>query len=79
MLFAHEELKRDIRNARKVLWWSFALEMFSVSLAGLSLSYGILEKINGTMFIESAPGKGTAFRIKIPVDYRTLNTEQGEQ
>lgn len=40
MLFAHEELKRDIRNARKVLWWSFTLEMFSVSLASLSLSYG---------------------------------------
>ena len=41
MLFAHHvALKRDLRNARRILWWSFALEMCSVSLASLSLAYG---------------------------------------
>lgn len=45
---------------------------------GLSVSYGILSKINGSMLIESNPGKGTSFRIKIPVDYRTLHNTKGE-
>lgn len=45
---------------------------------GLSVSYGILSKINGTMMIESAPGKGATFVLTIPVDYRTLNsTKEG--
>lgn len=41
MLFAHETLKRDLRNARRILWWSFALEIFSASLTGFGLSYGM--------------------------------------
>jgi hypothetical protein len=41
MLFAHETLKRDLRNARRILWWSFTLELLSASLAGLGLSYGV--------------------------------------
>lgn len=43
---------------------------------GLSVSYGILSKINGSMMIESTPGKGTCFQIKIPIDYRTLNQNE---
>lgn len=45
---------------------------------GLSVSYGILSKINGSMLIESDPGKGTCFRIQIPVDFRTLHNPKGE-
>lgn len=41
---------------------------------GLSVSYGILSKMQGSVVIESAPGKGTNFCITLPVDYRNLNS-----
>jgi signal transduction histidine kinase len=34
---------------------------------GLSLSYGIIEKHHGKIEVESEVGKGTMFRIWIPV------------
>jgi signal transduction histidine kinase len=37
---------------------------------GLSLSYGILSKVHGSIRIESAEGKGTTFVIRIPKDFR---------
>jgi C4-dicarboxylate-specific signal transduction histidine kinase len=37
---------------------------------GLSISYGILSKINASILVESNIGKGTKFTIKLPVDYR---------
>lgn len=37
---------------------------------GLSISYGILSRINASILVESAMGKGTTFTIKLPVDYR---------
>jgi two-component system, NtrC family, phosphoglycerate transport system sensor histidine kinase PgtB len=37
---------------------------------GLSLSYGILSKVHGSIRIESAEGKGTTFIIRIPKDFR---------
>lgn len=43
---------------------------------GLSVSYGILSKMQGTVMIESTPGKGTTFRITLPVDYRNLNSKK---
>lgn len=43
---------------------------------GLSVSYGILSKMHGTILIESTPGKGAVFRLTLPIDYRTLNTEE---
>jgi len=46
---------------------------------GLSVSYGILSKIHGTMLIESAPGKGTAFLLTLPVDYRSLNSQEKKE
>jgi len=39
---------------------------------GLSLSYGILSKIHATIVVESELGKGAAFCIRIPTDYREL-------
>lgn len=37
---------------------------------GLSLSYGILSKVHGSVRIESEEGKGTTFVIRIPKDFR---------
>lgn len=37
---------------------------------GLSLSYGILSKVHGSIRIESEEGKGTEFVIRIPKDFR---------
>ncbi len=45
---------------------------------GLSVSFGILSQINASMTINSTPGVGTEFRIKIPIDYRKL-TEREEE
>lgn len=39
---------------------------------GLSLSYGILSKIQGSILVESKLGKGAAFTIKLPRDFREL-------
>lgn len=46
---------------------------------GLSVSYGILSKIHGTMMIESAPGKGTNFLLTLPIDYRTLHSQDEKE
>jgi len=37
---------------------------------GLSVSYGILSRIHGSILVESHVGRGTVFTIKLPVDYR---------
>jgi signal transduction histidine kinase len=34
---------------------------------GLSISYGIVQNHKGTISVESPPGKGTSFRIELPV------------
>jgi C4-dicarboxylate-specific signal transduction histidine kinase len=39
---------------------------------GLSLSYGILSKIHGSIVVESELGKGAEFVIRIPKDFREL-------
>ncbi|HEX5363150.1 MAG TPA: bacteriohemerythrin [Gallionella sp.] len=40
---------------------------------GLSLSYGIVQKHNGRIEVESEPGKGTTFRVWLPVRQQTGN------
>lgn len=39
---------------------------------GLSLSYGILSKLHGSILVESELGKGAEFLIRIPRDFREL-------
>jgi two-component system NtrC family sensor kinase len=39
---------------------------------GLSLSFGILSKIQGSIMVESELGKGAAFTVRIPTDFREL-------
>jgi signal transduction histidine kinase len=34
---------------------------------GLSVSYGIVEAHQGTISVESTPGRGTTFRITLPI------------
>jgi len=34
---------------------------------GLSLAYGIVQKHRGRIAVESEPGKGTLFRIHLPI------------
>jgi two-component system, NtrC family, sensor kinase len=34
---------------------------------GLSISYSIVEKLGGSIFVNSTPGEGTTFTIKLPV------------
>lgn len=38
---------------------------------GLSLSYGMVSKLHGTIVVESELGKGTTFIIRIPKDWRS--------
>jgi len=39
---------------------------------GLSLSYGMISKLQGSLLVESEIGKGTTFTVKVPIDYREL-------
>lgn len=39
---------------------------------GLAVSYGIVQEHSGRIFVESAPGKGTIFTIKLPSRYRRM-------
>ncbi len=34
---------------------------------GLSISYGIIERHHGRIEVDSAPGKGTTFVIRLPI------------
>lgn len=42
---------------------------------GLSLSYGIVNKHRGTIEVESTPGEGTVFRIRLPIRQASRNVQ----
>jgi len=42
---------------------------------GLSLSYGIVQKHNGRIDVDSVPGQGTTFRVTLPVRRAAVATE----
>ena len=44
---------------------------------GLAMAYGIVQRHAGKIDIETEPGKGTAFVIRLPVQTRTSNEEDG--
>ncbi len=44
---------------------------------GLSITYGIIEKHHGKIEVETAPGQGTEFTIKLPL-HLTLSVEKAE-
>ena len=46
---------------------------------GLSLSYGIIEKHNGRLMVESTVGEGTTFTIKLPIHPEKAPQEVVEQ
>ncbi|MBY0472046.1 PAS domain S-box protein [bacterium] len=39
---------------------------------GLSLSYGVISKIQGSIVVESELGKGAAFLVRLPKDFREI-------
>jgi two-component system NtrC family sensor kinase len=45
---------------------------------GLSLSYEIVKKHQGEIFVESGPGKGTAFTVRLPVDVKAVSRPADE-
>ncbi|MDY6957440.1 MAG: ATP-binding protein [Pseudomonadota bacterium] len=44
---------------------------------GLSLSYSIIQKHQGRIAVDSRPGKGTTFRIVIPLKRVSETAQQG--
>jgi len=42
---------------------------------GLSVSYSIIQKHNGTIDVESEPGKGTTFTIRLPIQHVDANKQ----
>jgi two-component system, cell cycle sensor histidine kinase and response regulator CckA len=43
---------------------------------GLATSYGIIKEVGGDLRVESTPGKGTCFRIELPVAEQTAEDSQ---
>lgn len=46
---------------------------------GLSLSYGIIQKHNGQIEVESEPGRGTCFRIVLPVKHVASEGDEAQK
>jgi len=45
---------------------------------GLTISYGIVKKHNGDIMVESEPGKGSKFTVRIPKEEIALEDDYGE-
>ena len=46
---------------------------------GLSVAYNIVKRMGGSIEVESEPGKGTRFTIRLPVIHATIAEPQGER
>jgi len=46
---------------------------------GLSLSYGIVQKHGGSIDVDTEPGRGTTFRVRLPVHQQGAAAAAGEQ
>ena len=44
---------------------------------GLSISYGIIQKHNGSIEVESEIGRGTTFRITLPIRHNASSDDKG--
>jgi PAS domain S-box-containing protein len=53
---------------RKVFEPFFTTKPFTNTGLGLSMAYGIVRRLGGDIEVESQPGKGTTFRILLPVE-----------
>ena len=40
---------------------------------GLSVAYGIIQEHGGNIFVESDPGRGTTFRLELPLARKPVN------
>jgi two-component system NtrC family sensor kinase len=45
---------------------------------GLAVSYGIIQEHKGRIFVESKPGEGTRFRIKLPIVNQRMQAIAGD-
>jgi two-component system NtrC family sensor kinase len=44
---------------------------------GLFISHGIMKRLGGSISVQSAPGKGTAFRVELPLRYCVVVEDPG--
>ena len=59
-------MKEKVRKRIFEPFFTTKSQVFGVGL-GLSTVYGIMERHNGSVDVDSQPGKGAVFTLKIPV------------
>ncbi|HUP57683.1 MAG TPA: ATP-binding protein, partial [Bdellovibrionota bacterium] len=73
VLFRDNGCGMDARSKQKVFNPFFTTKEVGKGMGlGMSISYGILNKLHGSIVVESEVGKGAAFLIRIPRDFREL-------
>lgn len=73
VLFRDDGVGMDERTKSKAFNPFFTTKEVGSGMGlGLSLSYGILNKLHGSILVESELGRGAEFIVRIPIDYREL-------